>query len=153
MSKIYNRENYEDIKEGEILRDNFLKTKWRVIRLIPGGAVLRDISDQKGRIIEATKETCGMIFETITGIYKKLNDEPIIVADEIDEETGTMYPAFYWNGKLYDINDFLKVTNNPYASKDFPDYIHAYETSEYKEPYFIEFLGDSEINIYEQTIK
>ena len=86
--------------------------------------------------------------------FIKLNDEPIeieFVEDEHDE-TRDFEPSFWFNNRRYYLEDFIRVHNNPWISStdDFPENIHGMEHDSYYNPLFIETLGGSTVNVYQE---
>lgn len=83
--------------------------------------------------------------------FVKLNNEPIEIT-YVDSEEGDFVPAFDWNGETYYLDDFIRCHNNPWGEIDCPDYIHAYDSTNYYNPIFIGVDDSGEyVDIYEQS--
>lgn len=66
MCKIYNSVNYDEMKIGEILKDNFVKAKWKVIDKNDNNVTLQNITSHDEDIkISINSQTRGIMFETI----------------------------------------------------------------------------------------
>ena len=86
--------------------------------------------------------------------FIKLNEDWIpveYVEDEHDSEKD-FQPSFWWWGKRYFLDDFIRLHNNPWVSDtDVPDYIHAFYDS-YTENLYIELDEAGEnINVYKEV--
>ena len=89
--------------------------------------------------------------------FVKLNDEPIEierVPDEHDERRD-FEPSFWWNNRRYFMDDFIRIHNNPWlgGAAEYPEHIHAVESENYYHPLYIELIGDSEVNVYEEDVR
>ena len=84
--------------------------------------------------------------------YKKLNDEPIEIESVEDEheEKNDFEPSFWWRNRRYFLKDFTRTHNNPWCSGNFPEHIHGMESENYYCPLYIELIGDSAVNVYEE---
>ena len=64
--KIYNSVNYDDMRVGEKVRDNFFGSIWKVVRNVPNGAVIKNIKGgDKGAVMTVTPDVTTMMFQTI----------------------------------------------------------------------------------------
>lgn len=85
-------------------------------------------------------------------IYVKQNDEPIeieCVKDEHDEEKDFI-PSFWWYGRRYYLEDFIRCHNNPWVYDEFPDFVHGYYEDYIHPVFFIELIEDLFVNIYKE---
>ena len=80
-------------------------------------------------------------------IYKKINRKPVELYAGADEE-GRFQWMFWWGGKEYSLDSFIRTHHNPWCSGKFPDYIHGYEADSYWQPLCIEIVDDEHVNLY-----
>ena len=82
--------------------------------------------------------------------YIKENSSPILIEYVEDEhdETRDFTPSFWWYGKRYYLDDFIRCHNNPWSCGNFPDHIHGYESDNYYNPVYIELIADEAVNVY-----
>ena len=78
-------------------------------------------------------------------VYRKLNSELIEINYDNDGE-----PYFEYDGTCHYLDYFTRCHNNPWISDDYPEYIHAFDSTNYVQPLYIELLNDSELNVYER---
>lgn len=86
-------------------------------------------------------------------MFKKLNIEGIEIKTVPDTaEARDFEPSFWWDGKRYYLNDFIRVHNNPWlgACEDIPEYIHGVQSNAYYKPLYIELVGSDYVNVYEK---
>lgn len=89
-------------------------------------------------------------------VWVKLNEEEIPVETVKDEHdpAKNFVPSFWWWGRRYYLEDFIRVHNNPWVGSalydEFPEYIHGMEADNYHNPLFIEIIGDEVVNVYEE---
>ena len=88
--------------------------------------------------------------------YHKLNRRPIeieCVPDEHEEEND-FKPSFWWYNRRYFLENFIQVHHNLWMGFDdtIPEYIHGVEADKYVHPLFVELIGDSAVNVYEERV-
>lgn len=86
-------------------------------------------------------------------MFVKMNDEPIEIETVVDEheERNDYKPSFWYWGRRYFLEDFIRTHNNPWLGcSEFPEYIHGVQADVYFRPIFIELIGDEFVNVYEE---
>ena len=64
--KIYNSVNYDEMRVGEKVKDDFFGSIWKVIKNVPNGAVIKNIKGRdKGVTMTITPDVTTMMFQTI----------------------------------------------------------------------------------------
>lgn len=63
-------------------------------------------------------------------------------ANNVDEDEAV--PVFGYKDKFFYLRDFIRCHNNPWGDMLVPDYIHAYQSTEYHNPYFIELSSSGD---------
>lgn len=73
------------------------------------------------------------------------------VEDEHDESMD-FQPSFWYWGRRYYLEDFVRVHGNPWVHDVYPDEVHGMEADEYFHPLFIGLDDSAEtVTIYEEV--
>lgn len=103
---------------------------------------LQEKIDNMRERIERRKEE-----EALARQYKKMNDEMIGLV--FDEDTGGIY--FEFGGKMYELNDFASVHNNPWFSDlEFPSFIDGI-SKDSSDPICVSVYGDFGVDVYRRV--
>ena len=82
--------------------------------------------------------------------YIKVSKFPIEIHHMPDEDPRYDFaPSFLFNGARYWLKDFIRCHGTPWInSKDFPEYIDAFQGNEYNFPLYIHMNADQTIEVY-----
>lgn len=84
--------------------------------------------------------------------YKLVSEEWLEVEYKECGVSEDLEPYFTYDGIDYFLSDFVRTHNNPWGNMDTPDYIHAYDCTNYFNPYFIEIADSGDcVRLYERV--
>lgn len=79
--------------------------------------------------------------------YTKLNQDPIAIDYNVDGQ-----PIFNFNDTEYNLDDFVRTHDNPWAYDDFPEHIHGYYANDYYNPVYVGLSDDGDtVDVYSRA--